>query len=100
MRPSHRAGRVEAGASFSITPQTTQGRAQRALYKAWKAASSPSSAGIRASLGSASMTTVSWAAVLIADASESEPLDAEDSAAAAAFFDEDAFTLFGAEGSS
>ena len=54
---------------------------------------------MRASLGDASMTTVSGATALPAEESGSKPLDAEDSAGAAALFDEDALNFFGAEGS-
>ena len=46
------------------------------------------------------MTTVAEASALLAEASESELSDAEDSAGAAAYFEEDAFAFFGAEGSS
>ena len=46
------------------------------------------------------MTTVSGATALLAEVSESEPLDADDNAGAAAFFDEGALTFYGAEGSS
>ena len=81
------------------TPETTQAHAHRALYRVANAASSPSSAGMRASLGDALMTTVSGATALPAEESESEPLDAEDSAGMAALFFEDALDFFGAGGS-